>query len=107
MFEFLVETYAESEATNLVAARVDAAVLAAEQVREAGVEVRLLQVILVPEDEACFYLYESPSADAVRNAVVRAGQRVERISEVASIRPEEARAWTKPWPPTVHGQAPT
>jgi len=107
MSEFLVEEYSESEPTNLVAARVDAAALAAEQAREAGVEVRLLQVIFVPGDEICLYLYQSPSADAVREALVRAGLPVERISEVASIRPEEARAWTKPWPPTVHGPTPT
>src|SRR5215813_4436700 len=102
MLEFLVETYAESEPTILLAARVDDAAMAAEQVREAGTEVRLLQVIFVPGDETCFYLYQSPSAEAVREALTRAGLRFERISEAASIRPEEARAWTKPWPPTAH-----
>jgi len=104
MLEFLVETFVESEATNLVATRVDDAALAAEQVRAAGVEVRLLQVIFVPADEICFYLCQSPSADAVREALLRASLRVERISEAASIRPEEARAWTKPWPPPAQGE---
>src|SRR5215471_21108307 len=102
MFEFLVETYAEPEATNLVAERVDVAALAAEQLCEAGVDVHLLQVIFVPADETCFYLYQSSSASVVREALVRAGLRVERISEVASIRPAEARAWTKPSPSTNH-----
>src|SRR5262245_45628082 len=104
MLEFLVETFVDSEATNLVATRVDDAALAAEQVRAPGVEVRLLQVIFVPADEICFYLYQSPSAHAVREALLRAGQRVERISEAASIRPEEARAWTREWPPAAHGK---
>jgi hypothetical protein len=107
MFEFLVETYAESEATNLVAARVDAAALAAEQVREAGAEVRLLHVILVPGDETCFYLYQSPSADAVRQALIRARLQVERISEAISIKPAQARTRTPPPPKKAHRQAPT
>src|SRR5262245_41446339 len=106
MVEFLVETYAESEATHLVAARVDAAALAAEQMCEAGAQVRLLHVILIPEDETCFYLYQSPSADAVREALRRARIRVEQISKAVSIRPAEAHARTPP-PPTAHGQAPT
>jgi len=101
MFEFLVETYAEPEATNLVAARVDAAALAAEQAREAGTEVRLLQVILVPGDETCFYLYRSPSADVVREALTRTGLRVERISDAVSMRTAEGRTRTTPCPPTA------
>jgi hypothetical protein len=95
VFEFLVETYAEPEATNLLAARVEAAALAAEQVRKAGAQIRLLQVIVVPDDEITFYLYQSPSADAVREALTRAGLRVERISESVSIKPA-ARERTAP-----------
>jgi len=87
MFEFLVETYAEPEPTSLLAARVEAAALAAAQTREAGAQVRLLQAILVPDDESCFYLYRSPSADAVCEALRRARLRVERISEAVSINP--------------------
>ena len=87
MFEFLVETYTEFEPTNLVAERVDDAALAAEQVREAGVDVQLLQVIFVPADETCFYLYQSSSAAAVREAVTRAGLPSARIADAVSTAP--------------------
>jgi hypothetical protein len=85
MFEFLVESYAERETTNLLRGRVQADALAAAQVREAGAEVRLLRVIFLPADEVCFYLYEAASADAVREAVTRAGLDFERITEVVSL----------------------
>jgi hypothetical protein len=95
MSEFVVETYAPCETTSLVASRLDEVALAAEQVSEAGAaEVRLLQAILVPEEETCFYLYESSSADDVREALTRARLRFERISEAVSIRPGEAPART-------------
>jgi hypothetical protein len=106
MFEFLVETYAEPEATNLIAA-VEEAALAAEHASEAGTEVRLLHVILVPEDETCFYLYQSPTADAVREALKRARLRAERISQAVSIGPAPNPGSTPPSPATAHGQAPT
>jgi histidinol-phosphate/aromatic aminotransferase/cobyric acid decarboxylase-like protein len=94
MFEFLVETYAAPEPTSLVAARVSDVALAAEQMSEAGAKVRFLGAIVVPEDETSFYLCESSSADAVREALTRAGLRVERISEAVSIGPCDARART-------------
>jgi uncharacterized protein DUF4242 len=46
---------------------------AARELREEGLQVRLLRSVFVPEDDACFLLYEGPSAEAVRTAVGRAG----------------------------------
>ncbi len=40
--------------------------------------------IFVPEDEVVFYLFDSESADLVREACARAGIRCERV--VASVR---------------------
>jgi hypothetical protein len=94
MSGFVVETYAPCETTSLVASRVDEVPLAAEQMREAGAEVRLLQAILLPEEETSFYLYESSSADDVREALTRARLRFERISEAVSLRSGEAPART-------------
>lgn len=41
---------------------------ASERLRRAGVPVRFLRSVFVPEDDACFYLYEAGSVDAVRRA---------------------------------------
>jgi hypothetical protein len=87
---FLVETFASCH-TNSVAPRIDGVALAAERVSEEGAEVRLSHAILVPEDETCFYLYESSSAAAVREAVRRADLAFARITEAISTRPPEAR----------------
>ena len=46
---------------------------AARELREEGLKVRLLRSVFVPEDDACFLLYEGPSAEVVRSAVARAG----------------------------------
>jgi hypothetical protein len=54
---------------------------AAARAREAcdGGPVRFLRSIFVPEDEACFFLYEGPSAQSVIAAALRAGLGVRRI----------------------------
>ncbi len=95
MSEFLVEVYAPREAASLAAARVEDVSRAADQVSEEGVDVCLLRAILVPDDETCFYLYRSSSADAVREAATRAGLRIERITAAASCEstsPRRSRA---------------
>jgi hypothetical protein len=51
------------------------------------VQVRLLCATFLLEEEICFYLYESASIDAVREAVTRARLRFERITEAVSVRP--------------------
>ncbi len=40
--------------------------------RRDGAQLRFLRAIFVPEDEACFFLFEGPSAAAVRDAASRA-----------------------------------
>lgn len=57
--------------------------LAADELTRAGTRVRLLRTILVPEEEICFYLYEAQSIDAVREAALRAGIQIERVSAAA------------------------
>jgi hypothetical protein len=85
MAEFLIETYAPRETANAVAMQVDEITRAAEQVSEQGTEVRFLLAIFVPEEESCFYLYQSPSADAVREAATCAGLPFDWINEAISI----------------------
>lgn len=40
--------------------------------RREGEHVRFLRSVFVPEDDACFFLYEGASAQAVRDAATRA-----------------------------------
>jgi hypothetical protein len=82
--EFLVEAYVSRAAARATVPLVDDLALAAKQLSDEGEDVRLLRAILVPEDEVCFYLYRSPSAEAVRAAAARAGLRFERITAAVS-----------------------
>lgn len=45
---------------------------AAEELRDEGLQVRFLRSIFVPEDDACFLLYEASAESAVLEAVRRA-----------------------------------
>jgi hypothetical protein len=85
MSEFLVETYAARETIEILLLRVGEVALAAGEVTQQGDEVRFVRAVCLPEDETCFYLYQSASADAVRRAVARASLRIERITEAVSI----------------------
>lgn len=84
MPEFLVEFYASSSAgAALEHGAEQASIIAAELTRE-GTPVRYVRSIFVPEDETCFFLYESVSAENVREAACRAGVPFERIAELSS-----------------------
>jgi hypothetical protein len=89
--EFLVETYASYE-TASVAASVEGVSLAADRVSETGAPVRLQRAICLPEDDTCFYLFEASSADAVREAMTRAGLRFDRITEAVSTETNPTRS---------------
>ncbi len=54
-----------------------------------GEPVRLLRSIFVPEDDACFLLYEGPSAESVRAAAVRAQLGVRRVEAALRLDGEE------------------
>ena len=78
MASFLVESYTPRQADpepRELAPRLRAA---AEVL---GLDVHFLRVISIPEDEICFYLFEAPSAESVRQVSGRAGLRYERIME--------------------------
>ena len=57
---------------------------ATEQMRSEGA-VRFLRSIFVPEDDACFFLYEGTSAQAVQSAVARAQLGVVRIDAALQL----------------------
>lgn len=79
MTSFLVETYAPS-AIALADAEARAR-LAAVELARSGTPVHYIRSIFVPGDEMCLYLFEAPSAEAVREASERAGLSPGRIVE--------------------------
>ena len=85
MPEFLAETYAPRDAPGPAAPGTAGAALGADQASGPGAPVRLLGAILVPEEETCFWLYQAPSAAAVRAAMTRARLQPERITQAMSI----------------------
>jgi hypothetical protein len=85
--EFVVETYAARELTSFLARRVEDVAVAAERVSQDGARVRLLRAIFLPDEETCFYLFETASADAVGEAATRARLPFARITEAVSITP--------------------
>jgi hypothetical protein len=58
---------------------------AAAALRAEGVPVRFLRSVFVPEDDACFLLYEGPSPRAVREAAERSAAAVSRIAGAAKL----------------------
>src|SRR5262249_31956369 len=86
MSEFVVESYVSYEPAN-VAPRIDELALAAERLSEEGAQVRLVCATFLLEEEICLYLYESASAQAVREAMTRADLHYERITEAVSLSP--------------------
>ena len=63
---------------------------AAEDLRREGAHVRFLRSIYVPEDGACFFLYEGPSARTVRAAALRAELGIRRVAAALTLEDEEA-----------------
>jgi hypothetical protein len=84
MPEFLAETYAPRLAS---APRAGDVALAAEQASGPQGLVRFLGAVNVPEEETCFWLYQAPTAGAVRAAMTVAGLRPERITPAVALRP--------------------
>ena len=64
---------------------------AAARAREATQDgpVRFLRSIYVPEDDACFLLYEGPSAQSVKAAALRAKLGVRRVEAALKLDGEE------------------
>ena len=87
MPEFLAETYTPRPAPGTPAPRAADIARAAQQVSGHGAPVRFLGAVAVPEEETCFWLYQAPTAAAVRAAMTAAGLRPERITQAVALRP--------------------
>jgi hypothetical protein len=78
---YLVEAYranVQTEGLSEMGSRMRAA---AEELTRAGMPVRFLGSISVPDDEMCFHLYEAASASLVAEACRRASIAYERVVE--------------------------
>jgi hypothetical protein len=64
---------------------------ATEQMRREGHEVRFLRSVFVPEDDACFLLYEGQSAELVRAAALRAKLGPRRVDAALVLEREETQ----------------
>jgi hypothetical protein len=56
-----------------------------EEMRGEGVHVRFLRSVFVPEDDACFFLYQGSSAQSVIAAATRAKLGVLRIAAATPL----------------------
>jgi hypothetical protein len=81
MAEYLVELYVSRDGQADLERAVARVRAAAEELTREGAPVRCLRTIFVPEDETCFFLYESASAEAAGEATRRAGLFFDRVVE--------------------------
>jgi hypothetical protein len=86
---YLVELERPAAGWGDVSARAEAAKAGAASMRSEGVPVRFLRSVFVPEDDACFLLFEALSAGAVSEALRRAAIKAGCVSPV--LREELAR----------------
>jgi hypothetical protein len=87
MPEFLAETYTPREGPGAAAPRAGDLARAAGQASGPGAPVRFLGAVIIPGEETGFWLYQAPSAAAVRAAMTAAGLRPDRITPAMTIRP--------------------
>ena len=87
MPEFLAETYTPRDAVSAGAPGAGDLARAAEQASGPGAPAHFLGAIAVPGEEICFWLYQAPTAGAVRAAMTAAGLHPERITEAVALRP--------------------
>ena len=79
MPDYLLELYVSQTDARVAADRGESARAAAEQLSRRGTRVRYRCLILVPDEETCFVLFEAASVDAVRLAARLAALPCERI----------------------------
>lgn len=88
MPRFMVESYPVGVSAQQLVAATNRALDVAAQMRVDGVEVLLLQSILVPAEESLFCLFEAPSRELVEEVVSRAGLPRERVVEAVDVGPK-------------------
>jgi hypothetical protein len=85
MADFLVEVYTPKLDEAALAKLVERLEAAVEAMSADGSRLRYVRSIHVPEDETCFHLFESESAEIVREAGRYAGLMFDRVT--AAVEP--------------------
>lgn len=88
---YLLECYKPGLERAEVESVSDRVLAAAAKLREEGRRVEYVGAILVPEDEVVFHVFAAESADAVREASVRASVEYERVVESVAVGQLELR----------------
>ncbi|HEV2360641.1 MAG TPA: hypothetical protein VGS21_02955 [Acidimicrobiales bacterium] len=87
MVTFLVEAYCSAATLAAGPSGIEDVATAARKLAADGNDVRLVNAILVPKDEACFYLFEAESVQALLAAAAQMGLGFERLSEAIPVWP--------------------
>jgi hypothetical protein len=85
MPRFMVESYPVGLSAEQLMAASSRAVEVVAQIRADGVEVRLVEATLVPQEESLFCLFEAPSREVVEDIVKRAGLPLERVVAAVDV----------------------
>jgi hypothetical protein len=85
MPRFMVESYPVGLSAHQLAAATDRAQDVTAQMRVDGIDVQLLQSILVPAEESLFCLFEAPSRELVEEIVNLAGLPRERVVDAVDV----------------------
>ena len=87
---YLVELRGSAEGWGALEELAEHARSTAAELRREGTRVLFLRTIFVPEDEACFLLYEAPSAKTAAEAAERAALTVVGVREAVQTGPVES-----------------
>jgi hypothetical protein len=81
------------EAFTIAAERLDKSL---DDLRAEGFAIRAVAAMLVPGDEAAYWVVDGPTADVVARACERAGMAVDRIVAALDLRPRQVLRPTGP-----------
>jgi hypothetical protein len=82
---YVVERYLPGVSTEEIEQSLQRLTAVTRQMRDEGTAVRFQSSTIVPEDEACFCQFESPSEAAVAEANSRAGIAFDRIVPAIAV----------------------
>jgi hypothetical protein len=83
----MVESYPVGLTADELTAASDRAARVAEEFRQGGIDVRLVESTLVPAEESLCCIFEAPSREVVEEVATRAALPIERLIEAVDVGP--------------------